>query len=299
MGGLAADDPHHALGETREGPLDAAAAGVGRDGLVVEDDEVYVAGVVQLAGAELAHAENDQSRTVFGVVGVRQREFPGLVQVQQQASARGPERRLRELRERPGHPFERPDRRDVGHCGGQGGPALRDAQPHHQFPFGLPGVGRGCVIEREREGGVGSGLEQLAGERQVADQAVCEVGAVGEDVGEQRTRRIALPHGLGEDALRGPLGKIEGGLVPAVPPGRRRVPIPGRERGHDAVRPFPSHADHRIPIPLFRRPAETALFASGVKRPGRRPTPQSRQPPCRRSGSVTGGRDLPIRRRPT
>ena len=128
-------DRDQVAGEPGEDLLQPVAARVGRDLLVEEDDDVDVAGIVQLAGAELAHAEDDEAGALFRGLRVGQGELAPIVQGAEQVGTDGAQRHASDIRERAGHALQRPYRSDVGHADGETGAALRHAKAlHHLLP---------------------------------------------------------------------------------------------------------------------------------------------------------------------
>ena len=97
---------------------------------VVEQDEIDVARVVELAGAELAHAEHGERRRL-GLAA--EAELAVALELQQDRSGERVQAPGGEGAEFAGHPVERPGSGDVGDGDGQGDAALELAQPrrHH------------------------------------------------------------------------------------------------------------------------------------------------------------------------
>ena len=126
-------DRDQVAGEPGEDLLQPVAARVGRNLLVEEDDDVDVAGIVQLAGAEFAHAEDDEAGALFRGLRVGQGELAPIVQGAEQVGTDGAQRHASDIRERAGHALQRPYRSDVGHADGETGAALRHAKALHRL----------------------------------------------------------------------------------------------------------------------------------------------------------------------
>jgi len=92
---LLAHDAHELLREPREDPLHAASADIRRPVLVVEQDQVDIARIVEFPGPELAHAEREQAGTPLRIAGLRQRQLARFMQAAQQVPQGRAQRRLR------------------------------------------------------------------------------------------------------------------------------------------------------------------------------------------------------------
>ena len=231
-------DRDEIAGKARKRLLQAVAAGVGHDLLVEEDDDVHVARIVELACAELAHAEDDETRAPFGLFRIGQGELAPIVQVTQQMGANGAERRRRDVGKRTRDPLQRPHRDDIGHADGEAGAALRDTKAlHHLLPRFLA---QGSGVRRHLAGGGVGGLRPLLDQqprkRLVGDEAMAEVAAIAEQCAQQRIGGGVALARVGE---RDELAVLASGrvLAPALPAERARVLVcrQGRLR---RVRPF-------------------------------------------------------------
>ena len=128
-------DRNQVAGEPGEDLLQPVAARVSRNFLVEEDDDVHVARVVELAGAELAHAEDDEAGALLRSLRVEQGELAPIVKGAEQVGTHCAQRHGGDIGERSGHPLQRPYRSDVGHADGEAGAALRHAEAlHHLLP---------------------------------------------------------------------------------------------------------------------------------------------------------------------
>ena len=263
-------DRDQVAGEAGEDLLQPVAARVGRGLLVEEDDDVDVARIVELARAELAHAEDDETRALLWRVGVRQGKLAAIVQVPQQVGADGAERDRGDVRKRAGHPLQRPDRGDVGHADGEARAALRHAQAlHHLLSRFL--AEDGGIRRHGAGGGIGSVrplLDQHARKILVGGEAMAEIAAVAEERSEQRVSGgIAFTRlGEGDEAVVLAPGRV---LAPALPAEceRRLVRWQGGPR-------------RLLP---FRRYVHGRSRAIMQPSPGRRGQVRGRSSSCRRS----------------
>jgi hypothetical protein len=130
--------------QTDEEILQGAAAAVIDLVPVVEHDEIDVAGVVQLAGAELAHGQNDEAGIARGVRRSRQVQIAGLGRPSQQMGHGGADAGIGKRAEGARDPLERPLARNVGQRDDQGGAAAGDAEGLHQ-PLAVGVAGPGFV----------------------------------------------------------------------------------------------------------------------------------------------------------
>ena len=247
--GLLAHDAHQLLRKPREDPLYAAPADIGRPVLVVEEDQVDIARIVEFRGAELPHAKREQARPALGVVGLRQRQFACLVQAPQQMPECRAQRRLRKPGERAGHPFQRPDGCNVGQRNGKRGAPLGPAQAEHGVRRRFPGEA-GPVRSRFICGAVGrvrAGLEQQPRETGIGDQPVAEIGAVGEYRGQEPPGRRIILRIRHEKAQR-VVFRLVRPLPPALPAGLRRLGIGNDRQVSGAADPISRQTCHARPI---------------------------------------------------
>ena len=148
---------------------------------VVEEDEVDIAGVVEFAGAELAHAEDDEAATGLGGLGVGEEECARLVGGEDEVGDGEVEGGFGEGGESAGDLGEGPEAADVGEGGDQRDLALGAAQGGGDHGAGgrrgsgLEEVHGGC------EGGVGTFVRQGFEAGVLADGKVGEEGAAAAD----------------------------------------------------------------------------------------------------------------------
>lgn len=105
---------HQPLRQLDEEGLRIAAGGRGGGAGLVEDDEVDVARIVQLAAAELAQAEDDQAGPVLRRLRIRGPEPPGRHPLPEQRLDRPAHRGVREGRQGLGHRVEIPAAAEIG-----------------------------------------------------------------------------------------------------------------------------------------------------------------------------------------
>ncbi len=114
--------------------LDRALAGVAGDFRVVEQYQIDVAGIVQLARAKFPHAQDHQPGAFQRVVGVRRRQVARVDAPLQQMPRCAVDSRVGEIAERPGHALQRQNSHNIGQSHGEGDTAPRLAQGLHQPP---------------------------------------------------------------------------------------------------------------------------------------------------------------------
>ena len=215
VAGAGLEDAGQVARDPREAVARALAAGVAHAGRVVEDDEIDVGGVVQLAGAVLAHGQDEVPPPAL---------FRGRLQVA------APHPAQQEMGHGEAHGV-------VGHVGQQPG-ALHDAaeaeavvdrgddrraaalapQELHQ-PVAVHGrVGRGELGEEPPGHRLGGLFHQRLGELQVPQQQAAQVGAVAAEEGEEHPALGGL-QGRGEGLAAGAGGRLR----QPVDPGRGLV----------------------------------------------------------------------------
>ncbi len=118
---------------------------------VIEDDQVNVAGVVEFAGTELAHAENDEAGAFAWTLERWKDKIACGRRAAQQVIDGEPERALGEIGERAGDFLDLPAPGDVGQRDQERRAPARPAQDFHQ-------------------------LRILLGTRGLANQTVCQIG---------------------------------------------------------------------------------------------------------------------------
>ncbi len=183
---------------------------------IEQDNEVDVAGIVELARPQLAHAEDDQAGVPLGVVGVDEFDVPGRGGAPEHAGGRNPDGGVGEGRKRPGDPLERPIARDVGHRHGQGhaplGDAKRAADVHPLGGRGAKGGERGHDVGRNR---VGPPRHQVQREAGIAGHGERQVGAVAED-GLEQPAAIGARHQFARKGLQCGVVLLADGIGPLL-----------------------------------------------------------------------------------
>ncbi len=175
---------HEVAGEAGEGgaqPFRVIGMGVG----VVQEHEVNIAGVIQLAGAELAHAEDGEAAAARRVRGIGQPEVAAVVRGAEKVPGRETECLLGERGERRRDRAEAPRARDVGHRDRERDLALR---PAHGSGDRRPRRGErrgGEGGEARRHDRVGTVIERAAQRSGFAKGEVAQIRAVAAECAEQ------------------------------------------------------------------------------------------------------------------
>ena len=95
---------------------------------VIQDDEVNIAGVVQLTRTELAHSNGEDAALTRRVEGVERRQLAGRRCLLEQMTERGRNGCIGKGRQRARHPLERPDIAQIGERHDQGNASPRDSK---------------------------------------------------------------------------------------------------------------------------------------------------------------------------
>ena len=136
---------HQIAGQAHEERLHAAPAAILDQRGLVQHDEVDVAGIVELARAELAHADDDEAGVLLRRLRIGQRDLAGFGGAPQQVGDGDAEAGLGELAHGARHAFERPGVGDVGQ-----GDRQRHLLAGHAQGIAQPGgvaFGRGALAE--------------------------------------------------------------------------------------------------------------------------------------------------------
>jgi hypothetical protein len=223
VGGTFLHRPDQIPGQPHENLLHLFRA-VALDALLVEHhDQVDVAGIVELAAAQLAHAENDEPAAVLRPVLVGKGDGAGGGGGAQQVAGGGVERQLGDLGERRRHLLERPLRRDIGQGDQQCGPALEDPQHRHQLGkvrrrFGLgPGDG-----DKLAKCGVHTLPQQAEYPLHIQQQTAAQKRAIAENGLKQRPALLILGETGGKSREFGVVRPVRG-VEPALDAGGRLV----------------------------------------------------------------------------
>jgi hypothetical protein len=148
---------------------------------VVEDDEIDVARVVQLARTQLAERQHEVAGLDLGFGGMRQADRPGGRRPAQQVAHGERDRGLRHGTQRSGDALQGPQAGDVGEADRQRGAPLGDPQARHEL--GLLDLAAQLVRQplEKLVGYIRAAAQQVDRELRILDHAVREVGAVAED----------------------------------------------------------------------------------------------------------------------
>ena len=233
VAGAVPQDGDEVLGQADKTALHAVAPGVEDSFVVVQNDKVYVAGIIEFAGPELAHGEDDEAAVALRLVGrVRGDEAVGGG-LAQQMSDRVPEYHVGEVAQGAGRPLERPCPRKVRQGHGEGDPASGDSQlPHDLAPPGIQRKRPAQVGEHRREYRVGALLEETDGERRIRQHALGEERAVAEYAFQKRAAsRVLDQRGpeIGDPDRLGPRHRLAPTLQ--AQPGAALVADPGQAAG--------------------------------------------------------------------
>ena len=241
VAGAGLEDAGQVARDPQEAVALALAAGVAHPGRVVEDDEIDVGGVVQLAGAVLAEGEDEVSPAPVGgsgLVPLRGLEVAAFDPAQQEVRDRQAHGVVGHVRQQFRALHDAADAEAVVDRGGDGNAAALAPQEPHE-PVAVHGRVRGGELTEKLPGDRLRGLlHQRLGELQVAQQEAAEVGAVAAEEGEEDPALVGL-QGRGEGFAGGAGGRLPQpvdpgrGLVRPVPPAGRETPghrprLPGR-----------------------------------------------------------------------
>ena len=102
---------------------------------VVEHDQVDVARIVELAGAELAHAEDDEAGAAVGSGWVGELDLAGGVRLAEQEAHRSADGRIGEVGERLRHLDHVPDAAKIGERDEECASCRAASEPPHQLRF--------------------------------------------------------------------------------------------------------------------------------------------------------------------
>ena len=206
--------------------------------VVVKHDQVDVARVVELAAAELAHAEDDEAGMRDRPVAVVEGEESGRGRAAQEALGRAVERELGVFAEPGRHLLERPEAGDVREPGQEGGAPSTVPERRLERLARLLRAGRQPrLVEHPAPGLVRAQDQPVADQGDVAHEAEGQERAVAEDrVQERPPLKIAcqLAGEIGQSGVGDLVGRLapavetEGGELGAAGP---RLTPPGRERG--------------------------------------------------------------------
>ncbi len=201
IAGAFVENAHQVAGEADEEGLRAGPRGHPRLCRIEQKDQVDIARVIELAAAELAHAEDNEPAVALGLLRIGELDRAAARRLAQQMAQRRAQRRVGKAAQRGGLLFERPDPGELGHGGEQRDPAPGDSQPAHQSLDVFARIlrrfdGRDGLGEQR----IGAGLDQAGQKGPLAQRDVAEKRAVAENRREQAPagrRRAPAARGLG------------------------------------------------------------------------------------------------------
>ena len=213
---------------------------------IVEKDEVDIAGIVQFACAQLAHAENDEAAIALRRPGMRQRQRARSMGGQHQVRYRQAQCRIRQGGQRRRHAREAPFAADIGECRNQGDLPLRPAHGRRDLRPWCTGLHPVQCVHRLRQCRIRSLPRHLHHNAMLADQQVREERAAAPNPRQHRRppggrRQLGRVGSAGHEPLCRPLPGAD--VRRSGPPRNRPLthachgrPWPGRSR---AVKPWP------------------------------------------------------------
>jgi hypothetical protein len=161
---------------------------------IEEHDQIDIAGIVQLAGAHLAHCEHEQAAALLRIVGIARRQSAAHRLLPQQISQRHLHRRDRDIGQCRRHLHDRPDAADV---------AQRDQQ--RRFRLQLPQQAHDVGLTGRGEHLAAGAADQLGQMRlRLGTQQALEAAGIGPDEIEQIGRALGNAE---QDAPRQALGQ--------------------------------------------------------------------------------------------
>ena len=173
-------------------------------GFIEEADEVDVGGIVQLARPHLAHGQRDHAAGGLGILGRGAGQLAAADLFGHQPLQRQVHRQVGEIRQRAGHPFQRPHP-----------PAIGQRHQQRHAPLGLPQpvgqridgqIRQGCRGRRQR--GFGRKRQRHAQPGILARHQTLEIGAAAGDA-RQKARDFGAHLGIGAGGV-GPRFGVEG-----------------------------------------------------------------------------------------
>ena len=126
---------------------------------VVEDDQIDVARIIELARTHLAHREHDIAAALFGPFRINRMIAPALRGIGQEKAHRRTERSVGEFSQRRCDARHRPDAADIGECDQQRALRFHAPQQPHRLVLGRGNPVRG-LDDRRLEAAIGIGFEQ-------------------------------------------------------------------------------------------------------------------------------------------
>jgi hypothetical protein len=236
IGGALVENTDEFAGQAGEALLNRGAAAIAHAFRVVQQNEVDIARIIQFAGAELAHAEDDKPAIVLDLAAQPQLDLAGAGGVAEQVADGDGEGGIGEIAERRGDAVERPSSGNIGEADEQRCAALGDAQLGHDGR----GVRRAVAVaapalsvervDQFGESGVGPPLQQRAEESDFPQAAMREERRIAEHRLEQCPAGSVLGQRAGES---GEVGTTVIGLGPSFEAAHR---LRGIGRGREIRR---------------------------------------------------------------
>ena len=234
---------------------------------IEQDDQIDVAGVVELERAELAHAEHDQTRFVLRPVLLSEFDLAALRRLAQDQVHGLLGREIGKAAQHLRRPLERPQAGDVRQRRQQGHAALGAAQVAHELGAVSGRLG-GMLGEQRVERGIGPDLQHPSEDGRLAQQQLAQIGAVAEDAREQALQID------GPRAARRRVGQARPAREPALGGGGIADP-------RQSVRDLIGDLNHIPPLADLGQtvespPAECAIDPPRLEAPAARPAPSGR-----------------------
>ncbi len=130
--GALVHEAHEVAGEPREKLMRALPPAIAHALGIEQHDQVDVAGIVELARAQLAHAEHDEPALALGILHVRDLELSAMMGGAQQEAQRRAQAQVRKLGQGRGDALERPPARDVRERHQERRPSFGGAKAAHE-----------------------------------------------------------------------------------------------------------------------------------------------------------------------
>ena len=193
---------------------------------VEDEDEVHIAGKIQLARAELAHRDHGETRAARRSAGVRQAQFPAVMRGAQQVGRGDAQRALGQVRQHARYLAQSPRAADIGHGGGQCDLPLCRAQQRAGFGPAQIGCHGHQAAERQVANRVRSLGEHRPQRVRLAAGQFGQIGAVATQAVEHAAERRVDRSG---ERLPQPGGGIRVGSGWKLHRAERRLPRPRRQ----------------------------------------------------------------------
>ena len=227
VGGLVLEQVDEGAGRPHRERHGALAAAVAEPLLVVEQDEVDIARVVELAGPVLAHRQDHEAAAGRGSRRVGDQQLAAAHGLAQQVVDDAADREVGEAGERRRHTLERPQAREVGEPDQQGDAAAGAAQAERETRP-VAGVEILDLGQQRPEAGLRPVPDEAPQHLRLRQQRLAEERAAAEEAVQDRAPR-RLPGGF----LGGVPGLAAGQRLPAPPTALDGGRVGGAGRGED------------------------------------------------------------------